>query len=415
MSKIINRRKFLLSSGGFLALPQLASTAEKENKAPERLAFLSFGFGFTKEFFPREFGGDYAISPGMKPLEKHRSDISLVSNLYNQFAKDPHGGSTTYLTGANWHVNRQNAISCDQVAARHMGTDTRFRSIQLAGKDRDGHGLGSSLSWNETGNSMSSITDPFRLFDLLFGGSGMSYEERLSVLDRRKSFLDTHVQGIKNLQRDSSALDRERLDQYFQTLREIEQRIEKDKIWAKKPKPKIDYTIPHAVSTDGIAETKVMYDLMILAMQTDSSRVFTYRQPQQNVLKKLGISFTGHQVSHYTNVEARKKAGQRRERCYSEMFAYFIDQLKETKDVDGSRIFDNCLVSYGSNIRTSHMLRNVPAFVTGNVRNKIKHGRHIAMPEDSALSNLWLTLLQTLALPIEEFSDSDGSVSELLG
>ena len=158
-----------------------------------------------------------------------------------------------------------------------------------------------------------------------------------------------------------------------------------------------------------------MYDLILLAMQTDLSRVITYRQPIVSLLQALDIKYSAHAISHYQKGEDLKKAMIVRERKQTELFASFIDRLKATKDVDGSRLFDNCLVSYGSNLRAGHMLKNVPAFVTGNASGKLRHGRHVKMPDDSALCNLWLTLLQTCGVTVEQFGDSDRRIEELFG
>lgn len=415
-----DRRHFLAASSSALLLPQLESFASEEGvkSAPQRLVFLGFSYGFTEEFFVRKSGRDFELTPGMKPLERHRNDITIISNLWHQNSREPHSGTVSYLTGANClgtpGKRFHNAVSCDQVAARHMGRDTRHASIQVTSPERDGHGGGSSLSWNENGKSLSGIAEPFRLYDALFGGEAMTYEEKLAQLVRRKSVLDGYVDNIQSLSRRSSTADRERLDQYFQSIREIELRIDKEKLWANKPKPNVDYQAPAERVSSGVEEIATMYDLLVLAMQTDLSRVFTYRQPLESLLRTMNITYTGHQLSHYHGSENRTRDAQKRELKQTELFAGFIDRLKETRDFDGSRLYDNCLVSYGSNIRTGHMLKNVPAFVTGNAHGRICHGQHIEMPRDTALCNLWLTMLQTCDVPVENFGDSTGTISEIL-
>jgi hypothetical protein len=411
------RRQFLAAAGSTLFLPQLEAFA-KAGTAPQRLVFLGFSYGFTEEFFVKKPGRDFELTPGMKPLERHRDDLTIISNLWHKNSREPHSGTVSYLTGANClgtpGKRFYNAVSCDQVAARYLGKDTRFASLQVSSSESDGHGGGSSLSWDENGKSLSGIAEPFRLYSLLFGGENMSYEERLAHLQRRKSMLDGYVASIQSLNRRVSSLDRERLDQYFQSIREIELRIEKEKLWANKPKPEVDYKAPNETIRDGIQEIRTMYDLMVLTMQTDLSRVLTYRQPLESLLKTLKITYTGHQISHYHGSEGRTRDAKSREHKQTELFAGFIDQLKKTRDFDGSRLFDNCLVSYGSNIRTGHMLKNVPAFVTGNAKGKLRHGQHLVMPEETALCNLWLTLLQTCDVPTESFGDSDGVISDML-
>ena len=415
----LDRRHFLAGSGTALLLPQLQCFAAADDviSAPQRLVFLGFSYGFTEEFYVKKPGRDFELTPGMKPLHRHRDDLTIVSNLWHENSREPHSGTVSYLTGANClgtpGKRFHNTVSCDQVAARYMGRNSRHASIQVTSPERDGHGGGSSLSWNENGKSLSGIAEPFRLYDMLFGGEAMSYQEKLAQLKRRKSVLDGYVDSIQSLSRRSSAMDRERLDQYFQSVREIELRIKKEKLWANKPKPSVDYQPPQERVSSGIEEIATMYDLMVLAMQTDLSRVFTYRQPLESLLRTINITYTGHQLSHYHNSENRTRDARKRELKQTELFASFIDRLKSTRDIDGSRLFDNCLVSYGSNIRTGHMLKSVPAFVTGNAKGRIRHGQHIEMPDGTALCNLWLTLLQTCDVPVEQFGDSTGTISSI--
>ena len=297
----------------------------------------------------------------MESLQKHKQDFTVISNLWHKNARGAHGGTVVYLTGADAHgPTARNTVSCDQLAARYMGNETRYASIQVTTREKGGgHGGGSSLSWHENGTSMSGVAEPFRLYNMLFGGQGTPYEQRLAELQNEKSVLDAYVGNISSLNRNASKLDRERLDHYFQSLREVEQRIAREKLWARKPKPRVDYKLP-AAELDGVQEITAMYDLILLAMQTDLSRVITYRQPIVSLLQALDIKYSAHAISHYQKGEDLKRAMIVRERKQTELFASFIDRLKATKDVDGSRLFDNCLVSYGSNLRAGHMLKNVP-------------------------------------------------------
>ncbi|MDC0312225.1 DUF1587 domain-containing protein [bacterium] len=148
--------------------------------------------------------------------------------------------------------------------------------------------------------------------------------------------------------------------------------------------------------------------------QSDQTRVSSYMMPSQSVLSSMGITIPVHALSHYNISEERTvNAGLRDQKCM-ELFGYLLDRLKEKKDLSGQSLYDSCLVSYGSNIRTGHMLKNVPAFVTGNSKGRIRHGQHIVTPEDTALCDLWLTLLQTCDVPAESFGDSGGTISQML-
>ena len=416
----MNRRNFLAASGAMLVLPHLEFHAAKKNsQVNKKMVFLGMGFGFTESLFPTEFGKDYKLTKSMSPLQKHKNDLTIVSNLWHKYSKDPHGGSTSYLTGANVDGTPgkrfANTISCDQVAAGFMGKDTRYSSLQITSTDTNafsGYGKGLSLSWDTNGKPISGVTEPFRLYDKLFGGGDMSYEEKLAMLQQRKSILDAFVSNLKSLKKRSSKVDRDKLEEYSQSIREIEQSIAKEKMWSNKEKPKVSFQKP-AKKINGEAEMKAMYEMIVLALQTDSTRVITYRQPIKGILNSLGLNYDGHQLSHYNGSAPRTVASEKKDLKVMELYSGFIDRLKAVKEVDGTRLFDNCLVSFGSNLRSGHMLKNVPAFITGNIDNMIKHGRHIKMPKDSALCNLWLTMLKMCDIPVEKFGDSDGQIKEL--
>ena len=253
---------------------------------------------------------------------KHKDDITIISNLWHKYSRNPHGGTTSYLTGANVDGTPgkrfSNTISCDQVAAKYMGNDTRYSSLVITAKDTNafsGYGQGLSLSWDENGKPISGIIEPFRIYDKLFGGSDVSYEVKLAMLKQRKSILDTFTANIKSLESRSSKADREKLGEYFQSVCEIENSIAKEKIWSNRPKPKVNYAKP-AKELDGIHELKTVYDLMTLALQTDSTRVITYRQPLKGILKSLNLGYDGHQLSHYHGSDPTNRCF-RKERCES--------------------------------------------------------------------------------------------------
>ncbi|MCM8541840.1 MAG: DUF1552 domain-containing protein, partial [Lentisphaeraceae bacterium] len=262
------------------------------------------------------------------------------------------------------------------------------------------------------GQSLSGYRSPLKFFDVLFGGGGRTYEETLRDLEKKKSVLDSFLFSIKSMAKRATKQDKERLGQYYQTIRELEIRIAKEKLWAKEPKPKVKYGRPKD-KMNGEEEIKAIYDLIILALQTDSSRVVTYRQPLQRLLTSMGINAIPHDLSHPNGGSPRVQFSRDKDVKQSELLAYFIDKLKDTKDSNGKRLFDSTLVSYGSNLRAGHMLKNVPAIITGNIDNKFKHGRHIEMPVNTPLCNLWLTMLQTAGVPAKSFGDSDGLIEPI--
>ena len=166
---------------------------------------------------------------------------------------------------------------------------------------------------------------------------------------------------------------------------------------------------------EGEAEIKLTYKLIALALQTRSTAVVSYRQPVASVLRSMGMAFDPHALSHYGGSETRTIASQQRDRKTTELLAHFIDVLKATREVDGSSLFDSCILSWGTNLRSGHMIRNVPAIVAGGGAKDIKPGRHVVLKkEDTPLSNLWLTLLQQAGVPARSFGGSTGVLSELL-
>lgn len=424
-----SRRSFLRTGSACLALPFLETfaTAKAANATPpKRMIFLGGGFGFTKDtFYPTEAGrfSDIGLTEGLMPLKRHQDDITMVANLTNLGATDPHGGSCSYLTGANVAGTPGkrffNSISCDQVAAGHLGKETRFSSLSLAaiepdGSQNSGHGKGLSLSWDDSGNPIPGINKPLDLFRTIFANPEDSREELDARLKKNQSILDIVRLEGGAMKRTLSKGDQEKLDEYFTGVRQIEQGLERQAQWADIPKPEAPFDQP-GEGLLGEEEIQMMYDMIIVALQTDSTRVLTYRQPVCSVLAGMGIQLKAHSLSHYGFSEPRTLASRERDKKCSELFGHFIDRLKEAKDIDGSRLFDNCIVSYGTNLRSGHELKGVPAILSGGGAKDIKHGRHIVLPEsDTPLANYWLTLMQQAGIPGESFSHSTGIVPELL-
>ena len=170
----------------------------------------------------------------------------------------------------------------------------------------------------------------------------------------------------------------------------------------KEPKGKIE----------GFEEVKLMYDLMLAAMQVDATRVITYRQPVTSFISSLGATITGHNMSHYTN-GARREVSEMRDQKNAELLAYFIDGLKASKEPDGSSLYDHVALSFGSNIHSIHYLTNCPTILTGGGAG-VKHGRHLVMPDaKTPLCNLWLSLLQGVGVNVDSHGDSTGTIKEL--
>ena len=417
----MNRRNFLRGSGVLLALPMLEafSSSKTLSKAPVRLINLGFIYGITREnsWFPVKAAKDYAITEGLKPLAKHKKDFTFFKNIDNPNAKDTHYSCTTLYTGANLTRTPgrafHNSISSDQLAAKHLGKNTRFSSIELSADDSNGTGPGFSLAWDADGKPIPGIKDPVELFDSLFGDGKMSLAERKEMLKNENSILDAIHEESKSIHKVISTTDRDKLDEYFQTIRHIETRLKKSEDWMNKPKPKAPLTRPKS-GLGGVSTIKAMYDMIVAAIQTDSTRVISYMQPLTSMFKELDIPFTTHQVSHHQNKPDTVSSAKLKDKTHAELLAYLIDKLKATKDIDGKTLFDNSVVNFASGVRESHNLRNVPAIITGGGGGKLRHQGYVELKEGKdRLSNLWLTSLKAANVPIEKFSDSTGIVEEI--
>lgn len=426
MNPQFNRRHVLRGAGTMLALPALeslgfsrftASAKSSPEKPPKRAAFLGFGFGVTKEtWFPDQAitGREYQLSEGLSPLAPHKSDLTVVQGCANQFSNEAHWGSTFWLTGANRYSvagqNMANSISADQVVARNLGQDTRFSSIQLNASSLEGHGPGLSMAWDQRGKPIAGQDDPVQVFHKLFSPEDMPLKQRQAAIAENRSVLDAVITQAKRVQRGLTKIDTDKLDEYFQGIRDIETRLKKEEAWLEVPKAKPPLDQPEE-GLKGKAEIEIMQDLIVAALQTDSTRVLSYRMPGQSLLQSLNLKPSAHNVSHYSPGE-RMEASKIRDKTHSQLLARFIDKLKATKETDGSSLFDHTAVAFGSNISSIHYLTNCPTILTGGGAN-LKLGQHIVLQDDTPLCNVWLTMLQGLGINIERHGDSTGVVKEL--
>ena len=428
------RRAFLASSSALISLPFLESlrpgtTVSAAVKAvavpPKRMVFLGMGFGVTADrWYPdvNTVGADYKMPKILKPLEKHQKDLTIIQNLMHQYSADGHSGSTFWLTGANrYEIPGQsfhNTVSVDQVAAEVLGEQTRFTSIQLAaagnaGASGDGHGPGFSLAWNRSGKPIAALNTPVAAFHRLFSNDTTPLAERQQRLNEQRSVLDTVLADAKSVNKKLNRTDNQKLDEYFQSVREIEVRLAKEEKWlAIDKKVPTDPVKEPSESLEGYEEIRMMYDLMVAGMQVDATRVFTYRMPVNSLISSLGATMTAHNMSHYSEGE-RRTVSQNRDTAHAKLLAEFIDKLKASKEADGSSLFDHCSITLGTNLSSVHSLTNCPTLVTGGGAG-IKHGRHLVMSDKKTpLCNLWLSLLRGSGINAESFGDSTDVIREL--
>ena len=427
MQNVMGRRPFLRSATGILALPALNLFAESPvfaaKTTAKRMVFMSFGWGVTEDtWYPAadDTGDTYALPDGLAPLKRHRHDFSVLQGLWHKYClynDAGHSGSTFWLTGANRFaqpgVSFANTISADQVAAQEIGKHTRFDSIQIDGGNvtGDGHGPGLSMAWDSKGKPLGAQNHPVQLYRHLFSGSKVPMEEVQRRLAEKRSVLDTMMGNAKQLQKKLGHTDKDKLDEYFESVRKLENRLAKEEAWLDVPRPKAPIAEPKVSA--GRALIEVTYDLMVLAMQTDSTRIMSLRQPVQSLLNSENIKVAGHDISHYHGNAEKKAASQQRDRIQSELFAGFIDRLKATKEADGSSLFDHTCLVYGSNIRTGHSLDNCPTIVAGGASG-IKLGHNHVFKAETPLNNLWLTLLNQMGVRARKHGDSTGLLEDIM-
>jgi hypothetical protein len=421
-----NRRNFLRGAGAMIALPALESIGFRSflsaapKLPPKRIMFMGIGYGVTSQtWFPdiKDPGPSYKLPEGLKPLARHKKDFTIVQGCKHKFSREAHWGSTFWLTGANKYgtpgQSFSNTISADQVAAAQFGKHTRYTSIQLSADpdDRNGHGPGGSLAWNQRGKPLPAWNSPLQTYMKLFGSNDMPIAQRRALLAEERSVLDSVMIEAKDMQKGLTKSDTDKLDEYFQSIRDIETRLSKAEQWMDVPKSKSPLEEPDKALL-GRSEIEMMYKLMVAAIQTDNTRVITYREPGSGLLRSLGLNGNAHSLSHYRPNSDSEESSRTRDKAHSELLAGLIDNLKATKEVDGSSLFDHTVMAFGSNIRSIHYLNNPPTLISGGGAN-LKLGHNLVLKEGTPLNNVWLTMLQGIGVNAEKHGDSTGVVSEL--
>ena len=429
-----NRRTFLRNGTNALTLPFLASLLPAGSRAlaeqslssgaPKRLLWMAMGHGhMEKHFYPTESGrlSDIALPPGWGPMKKNLNQVTMVSNFTNAENKQPHEGTEAVLTCVNVvgfpGKARHNSISCDQVAAAHLGQETRYQSLQLNcenGDSGNGHG-GVAMSYREDGSPLPGFASPLEVYFKVFGGN-VSREEMLHTLKQRRSIFDILEFEGSSTKRLLTHDDREKLEDYTTSIRDIELSLSREEEWIDIPYPKATQKRPPE-GMQGEPEIKAMFKMILAAWQTDATRVVTYRMPDAGLLQSMGISSTPHTLSHYGSNVSLHELNLKRTTKWMQLYSGFIDQLRSAKDPldpNGGTLFDNSLVYNGGGLRTAHRNTNVPCLLTGGGFKGLTHGQHrVASKENTPLANLWTTMLQDAGAPVELFADANATATSI--
>jgi hypothetical protein len=364
-------------------------------------------------FFPEQAGKDYALTPYLEILREFRSDFTVMSGLAHPEIENSHDSMFSFLTAAPHPERRagfRNTISIDQLAAEKIGTETRFPSIALSGE-------GFSLSWTRSGALVPSDWSPNRLFAKLFiEGRPDEVAAQAHRLKNNQSILDAVGEQAKSLRSDLGSNDREKLDEYFSSVRELEKRMAKAEEWAKKPKPKVDAKQPQDIPNPGdlIGRTRLLFDLTHLALQTDSTRLITILLGGASTVPPIaGVNMAHHDLSHHGQDPAKLAQLKIVETEKLKVLRDLLAKLKQTKE-HGSTLLDNTMVFFSSNLgnASNHSCKNLPVLFAGG---GFKHGKHLAFDQKNhpPLSNLFVTMLQRLGLEIDKFGTSTGTLTGL--
>ena len=411
----LNRRAFLRGTGATVALPFLSAMTPAfaaGPTAPKRFVAMNAGLGFhAPNFIPTEVGAGYQAPLYLQKLEEHRKNFTVFSGLShpNSNGASGHTSELTWLTSAPRPglAGFKNTISIDQLMAKHIGAATRFPSLSIGTNSK-------SLSWTANGVRIPSQSHPVKLFRQMFvNGTEKEVDEELENLERGRSILDTVLGDAKALNVTLGARDREKLDEYFTSVRELEIRLQQNKQWANRPKPEVNYREPKEVTdrTDILAKQRLLYDLILLALQTDSTRVITFSLGSMNAVPNNipGVRTDWHMLSHHGRDENKIEELARIEAAEFEVLNEFLTKLKNVKEA-GGHLLDHTAVLFGSNLgnASSHSWHNLPILLAGG---GYKHGHHAAHdPENNTpFANLFVPLAQRMGLEIDQFGSSTAS------
>ncbi len=442
-SWLIPRRHFLRGLGVSLGLPMLdcmrsLSTVEKV-KSPSRSIFIYLPNGVnTYEYELIQSGKNYEFSRILAPLAKHRNNVTPISGLYHPNAFGiAHSATQTWLTGAKHGPTDKNTVSVDQMIASLAASKTRFPSLELSNQ-------GQPLSVSPDGIALPTERNPAVVFQDLFVEPKGGVHKQRRRLQRKQSMLDLVMEDAKSLSNKIGNEDRGRLAQYLTAVREVEIRTERAEVWLETPRPQIESSVAAKLNRNIQLEKlgeylRTMYDIIVLAFQTDMTRVVTFNTGNEGTgpsVPEIGISRDRHSLSHHNGDKEILQQLTRSDEFNIQQFAYFLDKLSELKDGEGS-LLDTTVCLYGSGLSygNSHGTTSLPLVLAGGASLGLKHGTHVdynkqvknfkgygdgismyhsPINSKAHFSNLLLTIAHKMGVQKETFSDSNGVVSEVL-
>ena len=427
----LSRRRFLQGMGVAMSLPFLESMLPGIARAaspavsplapgatPRRMFGICNNLGLLPDlFFPEGEGRDYQASPYLKLLQSHREDFSVLSGVSHPNVDGGHPSDISFLTAAPHPASSsfKNTISLDQHIAEHIGPHTRFPSLTLSVNTAS-----RSLSWTGSGVAIPPEESAAAVFNQLFlQGTPEQIEDQLRRLDTGRSILDTVAGQAKDLQRSVGSRDRDRLDQYFTSVRDLESRLQASKGWERTPKPVVSVDAPVDPASPALymAKVKNMYDLAKLAFETDSTRSITLMLNSVGtpVVRVRGANITEdyHNLSHHGKSEDKLKQLRVLDEWQMKLLDGLFTDLKSVQEEEDT-LMDRTMVLYGSNLgdANAHSTINMPTLFAGG---GFKHGQHLVFDQERnyPLPNLFVSMLQRMGIEDEKFASSTGTMTGL--
>ena len=411
----LNRRTFLQNTGVAMALPWLESMQPawaKEQAPPKRMVTICNTLGLhAPALFPKKTGADYELTDYLSIIKDHRKDFTLFSGLSHPQQGGEHQCEMSWLSAApNPGMDGfQNSISVDQYAADKLGYVTRFPSVSLS-SDR-----AISQSYTSSGVMIPAEQRPSRMFAKMFlSGKPEEIARQKQKLVEGRSILDELMSQTKALLKTSTATDRERLEEYFYSVRQAEKDLAQAQAWLARPKPQVEAKAPHDIfdQTDLIGRIRLLLNLVPLIVQTDSSRVISIVIQHNHGIPKInGVDSEHHNLSHHGRDPKRIEQLLKIERAIMGCFDEFLTAMKNKREAGGT-LLDHTLTLLGSNLgnASAHDPRNNPILLAGG---GLKHGRYFAhdTKNNTPLCNLFVHMLNQMNLKTEKFSSSTGELS----
>ena len=419
---MLNRRQFLRSGSAVLALPFLEALAPRlvrgqpKPPASRRMVCIMTNTGLLADhFFPKETGRDFAPSRYLAHLEAVRGRYTVINGLSHPDNSGGHVVEKSFLTGARFPASStfKNSISLDQLAAESLGHHTRFPFLAL-GVNGQHDGL---LSVSRDGVFIPPELSPAKAYRRLFTPDTVEEsEERMRDIGRRISTLDFVNDKARRLSRNLGGEDRARLDQYLTSVRDLEMRLEQARLWQHREKPRVASPAPQDITdaTQDVDRARLMYDMALLALQSDSTRLITlYLNPLEVTVKVPGVSDRTHSLTHHGNEPEKLGQLAKVEESGMKNLGRFLSQLAAVNEGERS-LLDETAVLFGSNMSngSNHSNANLPILLSGG---RFRHGQHLQfdLKNNTPLCNLFASMLQHLGLEQERFSTGTGTLSGL--